>query len=557
MSETKEQNSAYDKLTPERKQLVDMILSNLEKGAGLWKQGWRTSGAPISGITGKKYRGINNLFLSFIAMRNGYSDNRWVTFKQMEDRDWHFKTDAEGNSLGKGAGVCIEFYELRDRKTKKPFDRSVLDGMTSDEKADYERENVYPVRKYYRVFNADIIDGIPERERLPVDEAAQNARADKLLGYWSEHESKIIYGGDKAYYHKPTDKIHLPERADFEDMAEFYSTAFHEVGHSTGHATRLNRNLDNKFGDKAYAMEELRAEIALLFIEQDLEICVDASNIRNNSAYIAHWQAVIKDNPNALFEAITDAEKITRYISAKEQELTKKAIEPYAIVAQEDEYGETVYKVYMASSNGQIAPALSGYPFKSRDALLSEFGKLQEMPYWADKEFRETSMDELRAFSIERAERDLVREEKSEIYIKPSEVAARTVRQSSPVDMRGRGIESLTRMSDREIVEQAGKTKNGEKFSALYNGLSVLGNEEKDERSLMSRLAMFCGGDKEQLLRVFKSSGQFRAEKPNGFYEKMAEQSLQFIDSIKSGMVKSEPHTPIRGKSYMGQNAKV
>lgn len=556
MSETKTQNSAYDKLTPERKQLVDMILENLEKGTGLWQQGWRSSGAPVSGITGKKYRGINNLFLTFVAMRCGYKDNRWVTFRQMEERDWHFKTDEEGNSLGKGAGVCIEFYELRDRETKKAFDRSVLDGMTPDEKADYERENVYPVRKYYRVFNADIIEGIPEKERLSVDEGARNERAEKLLEYWNERESKILYGGDRAFYRRSTDEIHLPEVADFKDMAEFYSTAFHEVGHSTGHERRLNRNLENKFGDSAYAMEELRAEIASVFIEQDLDISVDENHIRNNSAYIANWRDEIKDNPNALFEAIADAEKITRYISAKEQEMTKKTFEPYAIIAEEDEYGETVYKVYMASSYGQIVPALSGYPFKSREALMSEFGKMQEMPYWSDKEFRETSMDELRSFSIKRAETESVKEEKSEVYIKPSEVAAKGIRTYSRVEMQGRGVESLTRMSDREVVDRAGKTKNGEKFSALYNGQSVLGNEEKDERSLMARLAMFCGGDKEQLLRVFKSSGQFRDAKPNAFYEKMAEQSMQFISRVKSGMTKPSESVSGSRKAKFGMNAK-
>lgn len=154
MSETATNNKIYDKLTPQRKQLVDIILANLEKGVGLWKQGW-LGGAPKSGITGKPYRGINRLFLSAATMEKGYSDNRWVTFNQMEDKGWSFKRNEEGESLGKGAGVAIEFYELRDKETKKPFDRRTLDGMTRAEQEEYMDENVYPILPEITVTNAE------------------------------------------------------------------------------------------------------------------------------------------------------------------------------------------------------------------------------------------------------------------------------------------------------------------------------------------------------------------------------------------------------------------
>ena len=132
MSETTER-SAYDKLSPQRKQLADMLVANLDSG-GLWKQGWRTRGAPENAVTGKKYRGVNNLYLFLVAMERGYSDNRWLTFNQMKARDWSFKTDAEGKSLGKNAGVSVEFFDLWDRDTHEKFDRSVLDGMSADER---------------------------------------------------------------------------------------------------------------------------------------------------------------------------------------------------------------------------------------------------------------------------------------------------------------------------------------------------------------------------------------------------------------------------------------
>lgn len=254
-----EKKSAYDKLTPERKQLVDEILNNLQNNKSLWRQGWHVTGAPISAISGKRYNGVNRLFLSAAMMQRGYSDNRWLTFRQMEEKGWSFKRDAEGNSMGKNAGVAIEFFEFRDRATKKPFDRSVLDGMTAAERDDYMDENVYPIRKYYRVFNGDVIEGIPARERREIDPSGKSKRAESILQFWSDNEAKIIYGGNDAYYLPSLDEIHLPEREKFVNMPEFYSTALHEVGHSTGHETRLNRNLLADKSTPEYAVEEFES----------------------------------------------------------------------------------------------------------------------------------------------------------------------------------------------------------------------------------------------------------------------------------------------------------
>ena len=276
-----QKNAAYDKLTPQRKLLVDAVLKNLENGVGLWEQGWAGGGAPVSAITGKQYNGVNRVFLLEATLEKGYSDNRWLTYKQMEDKGWHFKTDAEGKSLGKGAGVAIEYFELRDKETKQPFDRHTLDGMTAEERAEYMDENVYPLRKYYRVFNGDVIEGIPERPKTEHDATGYNPRAEALIGFWSDTESPIRYGGSAAYYSPKTDEIHLPQKEDFVDMPEYYSTALHEIGHSTGHEKRLNRNLLTDHDSPEYAEEELRAEIASMFLEQDMGVEVKDKHIKN------------------------------------------------------------------------------------------------------------------------------------------------------------------------------------------------------------------------------------------------------------------------------------
>ena len=537
------ENSAYEKLTPARKALVDAVMKNLEKGVGLWKQGWAGGGAPVSGISGKQYNGINRMFLMAATAERGYSDNRWVTFKQMEDKGWSFKRDEEGRSRGKNAGVSIEYFELRDRQTKQPFDRHTLDGMTADERNEYMDENVYPIRKYYRVFNGDVIEGIPERERVEHDPTGRNDRAEALIEHWSGTQSPIRYGGSMAYYSSTKDEIHLPEKQDFVNMPEFYSTALHEIGHSTGHEKRLNRNLDGKFGSAEYAEEELRAEIASMFLEQDLGVAASEKHIENNSAYIGSWKSKIKEDPNVLFKAIADAERMTKFIMAKEKEI-KRETEPFAVVEETDEYGETVYKVKMCSEYGQTQSALSGHPFRSREALMAEFGKMQELPFWKGKTFEEVSLEELEARSIKRAEEQeqkeerlsKIEEEKSEVFMPPSAVAAasetETASAARTVDMTGRGIESLTRMEDRELVEKASKSKQGTKFSALFNGINVLGSEEKNERSLIARLAVYTS-DKEKIMRVFKASGQYHDEKPNAHYEKMMAEEISFVAGLR------------------------
>lgn len=541
-----EKKSVYDKLTPQRKQLVDEILKNLESGSGLWKQGWQTTGAPVSAITGKRYNGVNRLFLTAAMMSKGYSDNRWLTYNQMKEKGWDFKRDEEGNSLGKKAGVSIEYFSLYDKSTKQTFDRSALDGMTEAECDDYMDENVIALRKYYCVFNGDVIEGIPEREKHELDSTGKNSRAEGILQYWNDNEAKIIYGGDEAFYRPSTDEIHLPKRNQFFDLPEFYFTALHEVGHSTGHESRLNREFGGR-GSSKYAVEELRAEIASMFIEQELEISVGEKHIENNSAYIKSWHDEIKEDPNILFKAIADAEKICKYVMDKEKQIQKDT-EPYAIVEDEDEYGEKVYKVQMCADYGQTTYALSGYPFRSKEALMSEFEKMQSLPFWADKEFKEVTVDELEAESRKRAEEQnakierlsQIEEEQSEVFIPPSKVAAEVAGEAAvigtvaAVEITGKGIESLTRMDDRDVVDKASKTKHGDKFLALFNGEKVLATEEQNERSLMARLAMHTGENTEQLLRIFRASGQFREDKPNAYYEKMAKEEMQFVSTLKT-----------------------
>ncbi len=490
MSEEATNNEVYEKLTPQRKFIYDKLVSFFEKGAD-WRQGWSSLEAPVNAATGTRYKGNNFMSLIITAMDRGYTDNRWLTYKQMKDKDWDFKTDAEGNSLGRGAGVTIEYYTLFDKEEQKPFDRSVLIGMDEDERHDYLKNNVRVMRKFYRVFNGDIIDGIPEKKPKEHDESGYNKRAENIIAQWSETESPIVYGGRSAFYRRPTDTIHLPVRDDFVDLQEFYSTALHEIGHSTGHEKRLNRP-HSKFGSAEYAEEELRAELASVFLEQDLGVSVEDNHLENNSAYIKMWLSAIKSDPNVLFKAIADADKIAGYVMQKEP------LKAMSIEEAEKDAGE-------------------------------------------DNSERERRLAE-------------IREKPSEEYILPSEIAAKAMPRSSPVDMSARGIDSLKRLDDRAVVEKAMDGKYGTSFSTLYSGGALVGDETLDESSLLKRLAVYTS-DKEQLLRILKSSGQYRDEKPNSHYERLIKNALDEVSQMRQGNELQPAISPVK-KGHVGANAK-
>jgi hypothetical protein len=413
-------------------------------------------------------------------------------------------------------------------------------------------KNVFPLRKYYRVFNADIIEGIPEKEFVEQSPFEKNARAERLLDYWSEHESPIIHGGSSAYYDIKKDEVHLPPRESFISVQEYYSTALHETGHSTGHETRLNRDIKNSFGTEKYAIEELRAQFAAMFLVQALDIQVDEGQFKNDSNYVNNWYSTIKDNPNVLFTAIADADRICNYVMEREKLAeAEKGIEQYAVKIEEDELGDTTYQVFVCAENGQITSPFAT-KFKSREELKKGIDWFKEAPAWADKEMQEVSIETLQATSILRHQKQEMPIEVGEL-IPPSECVARAIKRSVAVDMDERGVESLTRMADRDLVERASKTKAGDKFTTLYNGGSLFENEEQNERSMMTRIAMFCNGNKEQLLRIFKSSGQFHDEKPNAFYDVLATQSLQFVKQARSEQFKKSQ----QNRGHFGANAKT
>ena len=297
----------HRELPPHRKQLVDMVIANLQKGNIPWHRGWSADDFPKNAVTGKEYKGVNFLLLSMYP----YSDNRWCTFLQAKEKGWKIKKGAKG--------APIELYKHLDLRTKKEVDwdkvTAEIAKMSIDEKQEFFKKNIRILLRTYTVFNAEQIDGIPERVRKPRTEkqlATQSERAENII---ANSQAKIFYNGNGRNYYKPSsDTIHLCNIETFDTMQDYYSVAFHEMGHSTGHKSRLDRDLTGKYGGQKYAKEELCVELASMFMQHDIGLTLTEQHIKNHSAYIQSWIKLLRDDPKELFNAVSQANKIVKYV---------------------------------------------------------------------------------------------------------------------------------------------------------------------------------------------------------------------------------------------------
>lgn len=282
-----------------RKEIADTFIEGLKNDGLEWKQGWIDVTSPKNGISGHKYKGINNFYLSLKAYEKGYQDSRWLTFNQIK---------AAGYSLEKGSkGEKVEYwfpYDLKDQKSISFKKRDELIKSGQRVELDFSLH-----AKYYTVFNGDCIKGLPEEviEKNDIEPS-------KVLEQISEGMNVGIYndGGNRAFYSFTTDTIHLPEEKLFISTEDYNAVAFHELAHSTGHETRLNRDTSVEFGSESYAKEELVAEITSAFMAADIGISVNGMD--NHQAYINGWIEEIEKSPEVLIKAISKAEEAANYM---------------------------------------------------------------------------------------------------------------------------------------------------------------------------------------------------------------------------------------------------
>jgi antirestriction protein ArdC len=350
----------------ERQAIVDLILKKIEGSELEWSRGWhKINTAPQNALTGQIYRGVNFLTLAFTAEDKGWDDPRWITYAQAEGMNAHVKKGERGSRI-------FKFTEY-DRLRKKSFDRKTTANMTPDERDGYMEQNVCRYTTTAVVFNAAQVEGLPvlERHEMSEDERAnRNAYIDGMLkqsGVRIMHGTGVMSG--EAYYAPDGDFIHLPAIKDFKGMNDYYATALHELSHSTGHKSRLNRPFTTFKNDpEGYSKEELRAEFASMFLQAETGIVLAGEHFNNHAAYVQHYVNIIRKDKSELFKAIADAKKIAEYVNvnyavkaAAELENTKKN-EPVALadelVAEHKRFIETEQrKGEAAAKRTDTAPA--------------------------------------------------------------------------------------------------------------------------------------------------------------------------------------------------------
>mgnify|MGYP004503758815 FL=1 len=299
------------KLPKTRQELVDMYIECLEEGKIPWEKMWKTS-IPENGITGIKYRGVNNLYLSYITEKRGYNDNRWITYNQMIKNKWKFIKEA------KGQGVTVEYWGMKNKLNHKIYNfeeyRKIIE-------KDPDKESEFKIHKMsYTVFNGDLIDGLVNSKKEQEVEIISNDYVKNIIDNLGV---KYIEKGDEAYYIPKLDQVVLPPAKSFETNYSYYATQLHELSHSTGHESRLCRNLNDNFGSEEYAKEELRAEISSSFLMQRFHLEADERHLNNHKSYVKNWLEILKNNPQELFNAITESNQIVDYLEANSIEKTK------------------------------------------------------------------------------------------------------------------------------------------------------------------------------------------------------------------------------------------
>jgi antirestriction protein ArdC len=286
-------NSSSDNAAPRDhyQEITNRIVEALETGVKPWAKGWDESKAagpmaPVNAVTGKTYRGINTVILGMDPRAFETADPRWCSFNQAKDKGWNVRK-------GEKATTIVFFKKL-----------TVEDEKAAERGEDGTKQ--VAMLRAYPVFHASQIDGIPPRIAPTPDEApwTKPEAAQIIL---TNSRAVIRTGGDRAFYSPTTDHIQLPPHGAFKDAGSWAATALHELGHWTGAAHRLNRDLTGRFGSGAYAQEELRAELGSVFIAASLGIPAD---IPNHASYMASWIKALKNDKREVFRAAGDAQKI-------------------------------------------------------------------------------------------------------------------------------------------------------------------------------------------------------------------------------------------------------
>jgi antirestriction protein ArdC len=270
-------------------EITDKIITSLEQGVRPWKCPWDQSsyggfeGIPYNLKTGFSYRGINIPILWATQQEKGYQANAWISYKQAEQMG--------GNVIRGEKATTVVYWNFLDK----------------EEDGKHKR---IPFLKWYNVFNLDQCEGIDLTPPVKREQTWEDIQRIEEIIQASKADLRFESVGVRACYSPSFDFISMPKKERFKTSGDYYCTLFHELTHWTGHHKRLNRDFKGRFGDEAYAFEELIAEMGSAFLFADLGL----EGQVQHDAYIASWLRVLKNDKKAIFKAATEASKAHQFI---------------------------------------------------------------------------------------------------------------------------------------------------------------------------------------------------------------------------------------------------
>lgn len=298
--------------------VTDRIVSDLEKGVRTWLKPWsaglaadRLPSLPLRSC-GTPYRGVNVLLLWGEAMDKGYTSPLWMTYKQAEALNAHVR---------KGEHGALVVYADRFNKTE------------ANEKGE-EVEHSIPFMKGYTVFNVEQIEGLPAQYYTPTaprDDSRTLELIEEAEEFFTGTHATFRHGGNRAFYAHAADFIQLPPADAFRDAESYAATKAHELIHWSGNSRRMAREFGKRFGDNAYAFEELVAELGSAFLCADLGITPETRE--DHAAYLAHWLEVLKGDKRAIFTAAAHAQRAADFLHGLQKQEDKEEDEEEAIAA--------------------------------------------------------------------------------------------------------------------------------------------------------------------------------------------------------------------------------
>ncbi|MDX3911142.1 MAG: zincin-like metallopeptidase domain-containing protein [Sphingobium sp.] len=296
-------------------EITDLIIRKLEEGVPPWSRPWRSSGGgrPLRHC-GTPYSGINNLYLWAVGDHRGYRSRYWMTCRQAE---------ALGGQVRKDETGSLSVYYSSFTK------------LAADPGTGRETERTIRFLRHYLVFNADQIDGLPATyhvEDKPEIEPSPSHRQRAIDAFFAAIPADVRHGGNQAYFTPTFDFIQMPHRRSFRSMDLYASTRCHETIHWSGHASRLARTFGKRFGDKAYAFEELVAEIGAGLCCADLRLPNHLHD--GHASYVGQWLSILRADKTAIIHAASKAEQALTYLKAFGPERPSGEAVPAAAEAQ-------------------------------------------------------------------------------------------------------------------------------------------------------------------------------------------------------------------------------